>query len=103
MSILRLACAAAIFLLPGSQPAAAHSGGLEENGCHYKRASDGRPVKYHCHAQPKPNPDQDAPVKKSRENVCHDASSPNYHTIRYFSAYPDMPACVNSGGRKAQQ
>jgi hypothetical protein len=88
-------------LLPGlvlfrSLPAAwAHSGALDGNGCHYG-TSDGR---YHCHRQVKPNPDANAPVKKSPQNICHEVRSPNYRTVRYFISYPSMPACVTSGGR----
>jgi hypothetical protein len=47
----------------------------------------------------KPNPDVNAAVKQPRENVCHDESSPNYRTVRYFIAYQTMPGCLASGGR----
>ena len=76
-------------------PAGAHQGGLDANGCHYETTTG----RYHCHREGKPNPDVTAPVKKSRENVCHDKSSPNYKTIKYFIAYDTMPACLTSGGR----
>ncbi len=45
------------------------------------------------------NPDATAPAKKSRENVCHDKSSPNYSTLKYFVSYPSLQACLTSGGR----
>lgn len=39
------------------------------------------------------------PVRKSRKGICHDASSSNYATMKYFDAFKDMDACVTSGGR----
>jgi hypothetical protein len=78
---------------PGA--ALAHPGKLDRNGCHYDTATG----QYHCHRQPRPNPDRAAPAKKSRENVCHDASSPNYSTLKYFVGYPTLQACLASGGR----
>lgn len=71
--------------LLANTPAAAHLGGLDASG---KDAT--------------PNPDIDAPVKKSREDICHDFSSPNYRSIRYFISYRDMCACLESGGRAVQ-
>jgi hypothetical protein len=73
----------------------AHPGGLDGNGCHYDTSSG----RYHCHRAVKPNPAVNAPVKKSRENVCHDRNSPNYSTLKFFISYPTMPACPTSGGR----
>ena len=75
----------------------AHAGKLDANGCHYESASG----EYHCHKEVKPNRNVNAAVKKSRENVCHDKSSPNYSTIRYSIAYKTMGECVTSGGRAA--
>jgi hypothetical protein len=72
----------------GIDAASAHPGKLDGNGCHYDTASG----RYHRHRTVKPNPDVKAPVKKSRENVCHDGNSPNYNTLT-------MPACQTSGGR----
>jgi hypothetical protein len=86
-----------ILLLPALR-ADAHPGALDGNGCHYD-TSTGR---YHCHRKVKPNQDVNAPVKKSRENVCHDKSSPNYSTLKFFIAYPAMDACLTSGGRAPQ-
>ena len=77
--------------------ASAHPGGLDTNGCHYDTATG----RYHCHRDPKPNRDKNAPAKKSRENVCHDKSSPNYSTLKYFVSYPSLQACLTSGGRAA--
>ena len=76
--------------------AISHEGGLDANGCHYDRANGS----YHCHRDVAPNPDRNAPVKKSRENICHDKSSPNYRTVRYFISYRTMAACVASGGNE---
>ena len=77
--------------------ALAHPGKLDGNGCHYESASG----EYHCHKEVKPNRNVNAAVKKSRENVCHDKSSPNYTTIKYFIPYKSMGECVTSGGRAA--
>jgi len=79
-------------------PAGAHSGALDGNGCHYETASG----RYHCHKDTKdlkPNPDVNAPVKKSRENLCHDKTSSNYKTIKFFVVYKSMAECLTSGGR----
>ena len=73
----------------------AHNGKLDRNGCHYEAATG----EYHCHKDVKPNRDVNAPVKKSRENVCHDKSSSNYKSIKYFISYKTMAECVSSGGR----
>ena len=85
----------ALLLAISAGPAAAHPGKLDANGCHYETATG----EYHCHKEVKPNPKVSAPVKKSRENVCHDKSSSNYSTIKYFIAYKSMPECIASGGR----
>jgi len=85
-------------LLPlalAAQTADAHSGKLDGNGCHYDTSRGD----YHCHKEVKPNRNVNAPVKKSRENICHDESSPNYSTIRYFIAYKTMAECQSSGGK----
>ncbi|MEO8016327.1 MAG: hypothetical protein ABI769_00810, partial [Pseudomonadota bacterium] len=65
---------------------------------HYESATH----RYHCHKPAKLNRNINAPVKKSRENLCHDQSSPNYTTLKYFVAYKTMPQCLTSGGRAAQ-
>jgi hypothetical protein len=80
-------------LAPGA--VSASGGALDGNGCHYDRSNGNR---YHCHKEVPPNPDRNAPVKKSRENVCHDKTSANYRTIKYFVAFRTMAACVTSGG-----
>jgi hypothetical protein len=83
-----------------SEPATAHPGGVDANGCHYER-STGKNWQdtYHCHEQKPANRDTAAPAKKSRENICHDAGSPNYSKLQYFVAYQTMKQCTTSGGR----
>jgi hypothetical protein len=95
---LRLAPTLAACGLLGIGAVHAHPGGLDANGCHYDRSKGND---YHCHKQTSeisPNPDINAGAKKSRENICHDKSSPNYRQLRYFVAYRDMDACLVSGG-----
>jgi hypothetical protein len=86
-------------LLPAlfADAAGAHSGKLAANGCHYESITG----EYHCHQEVKPNRNVNAPVKKSRENVCHDRSSSNYKTIKYFIPYETVGESVTSGGRPA--
>jgi hypothetical protein len=84
----------ALLLAPGAN---AHEGGLDGNGCHYDRSHGN---KYHCHRDVPPNPDRNAAVKKSRENICHDRTSPNYRTLKYFISYRSMAACLTSGGNE---
>ena len=91
----------AIFILPltlAAGTAHAHNGKLDANGCHYESATG----EYHCHKEVKPNRNVNAPVKKSRENICHDKSSSNYNTVKYFIAYKTMGECVTSGGKPAK-
>ena len=90
-------------LLACPLPAIAHPGGVDSNGCHYEK-STGKNWQdtYHCHEQKAPNPDTSAPVKKSRENICHDSGSPNYSKVQYFVAYKSMKQCTTSGGRAYQ-
>src|SRR5690349_645230 len=94
----RLPIPAMALLLTGlyaSPSALSHPGGLDTNGCHYDTATG----RYHCHREPRRNRDVNAPAKKSRENVCHDKSSPNYTSLKYFVSYPSLQACLTSGGR----
>jgi hypothetical protein len=93
----RIQILAAVALMQGlvATIAHAHSGALDANGCHYETASGA----YHCHKEVKPNANVHAAVKKSRENVCHDKSSPNYSTLKYFIAYKTLADCLASGGR----
>ena len=78
----------------------AHPGGTDANGCHYERSKGGGwQDTYHCHEQRPPNRDRSAPVRKSRENICHDAGSSNYNQVRYFVPCKSMKQCTDSGGR----
>ena len=87
-------------LLASPLPVAAHPGGLDANGCHYERSSGKNwQDTYHCHEQKAPNRKTSAPAKKSRENICHDAESPNYSKMQYFVSYKSMKQCTSSGGR----
>jgi hypothetical protein len=81
-------------------PVTAHPGGVDANGCHYERATGKNwQDTYHCHEQKPASRDSGAPVKKSRENICHDAGSPNYSKLQYFVSYQSMKQCTTSGGR----
>jgi hypothetical protein len=87
-------------LLASPPPAGAHPGGLDANGCHYERSSGKNwQDTYHCHEQRPASRDGAAPVRKSRENICHDAESPNYSKMQYFVSYKSMKQCTTSGGR----
>lgn len=39
------------------------------------------------------------PVKKSRRAICHAPDSPNYRSVRKFTSYATLEACLASGGR----
>jgi endonuclease YncB( thermonuclease family) len=41
----------------------------------------------------------DAPVKKSRNNICHDPSSSSYQSTKNFTSYETVEQCIASGGR----
>jgi hypothetical protein len=82
--------------LAATNPGVAHPGGLDGNGCHYKKGLKN----YHCHQTVAPNPDRQAPVKKSRDNICHDETSPNWKTIKFFVRYETLAGCLTSGGRR---
>jgi hypothetical protein len=98
MPPLRISGILSVFAALASGTAHAHSGKLDGNGCHCEAATG----LYHCHRAVKPNKDVKAPAKKSRENVCHVATSSNYSTLKYFIGYPSTQACVTSGGRQAR-
>ena len=95
MRLIRGFALSAFLLASSTAPALAHPGKLDGNGCHYETATG----EYHCHKEVKPNRNSGAAVKKSRENVCHDKSSPNYSTIKYFVTYKTMAECLSSGGK----
>jgi hypothetical protein len=99
MPLYKSLLAASLLALCAAPAASAHEGALDDNGCHYDRQHGNQ---YHCHKDVPPNPDRNAPAKKSRENICHDRSSSNYRTIKYFISYRSMSACVMSGGVEAK-
>jgi len=73
----------------------AHPGDKDEAGCH----RDANAGTMHCHDKegsilPWP------PVKKSREDICHDRKSPWYDRTIHFESFKSMQACLESGGRK---
>jgi hypothetical protein len=81
-------------------PAFAHPGGVDTNGCHHERSrGSGWQDTCHCHESKPANADAVAPARKSRENICRDAGSPNYSKLRYFVSYKSMKQCTTSGGR----
>ena len=41
----------------------------------------------------------DLPVKKSNSGICHAPGSTYYDRTRNYVPYPNMSACLNSGGR----
>jgi len=102
LAIPGLALGAALLLCaPAVRP---HPGGFDAAGCHYDRSrvKDWQDT-YHCDQEVPPNADVNSPVKKSRENICHDSKSPNYKQLQYFVAYKTMKQCTASGGRKYQR
>jgi hypothetical protein len=80
-------------VLAGSGPAAAHPGGVDAHGCHCQHSTgkDWQDTD-RSHVQKPPNRATDAPARKSRENLCLDAGSPNYSRLQYFVA--------SGGGRR---
>lgn len=40
------------------------------------------------------------PVKKSRNNICHEPASSSYQATTRFESYPTIEACLASGGRR---
>jgi len=39
----------------------------------------------------------DGPVKKSRNDICHAPSSSTYQSVKYFTPYESLEACLASG------
>jgi len=96
MRLCKSLLGSSLLALLASSAVSAHEGRLDANGCHYDRGNGNR---YHCHKEVPPNPERNATVKKSRENICHDAGSPNYSKLQYFVSYKSMKQCTSSGGR----
>ena len=86
---------AAILPLIWSPPALPHAGKLDPDGCHGNRRTND----YHCHRTVTEAGEPDL-VRKARNGVCHDPTSPNYHDLGSYRPYDSMRACLASGGRK---
>jgi endonuclease YncB( thermonuclease family) len=43
------------------------------------------------------------PVKKSKSGICHTAGSSSYASVKNFTPYPTLDACIASGGRLPKQ
>jgi endonuclease YncB( thermonuclease family) len=41
----------------------------------------------------------DGPVKKSRNDICHEPGSRSYRSVKQFTSYASLDACLASGGR----
>jgi endonuclease YncB( thermonuclease family) len=39
------------------------------------------------------------PVRKSRNDICHDPSMSSYDTVKKYTSYPTLQACMDSGAR----
>jgi endonuclease YncB( thermonuclease family) len=46
---------------------------------------------------------KDGPVKKSKSGICHAPESPSYQSVKNFTAFPTLEACLASGGRLPKQ
>ena len=44
----------------------------------------------------------DGAIKKSRAGICHVPDSPSYRSVKYFTSFPTLDACLASGGRVPQ-
>ena len=42
---------------------------------------------------------ENAAVKKSRSDICHTPDLPSYRSVRYFTSFTTLEACLQSGGR----
>ena len=40
-----------------------------------------------------------APIKKSRNGICHPKGGTYYSRTKYYEPYDSMQACLDSGGR----
>jgi endonuclease YncB( thermonuclease family) len=53
----------------------------------------------HGPAEPSTVASGEGPVRKSRNNICHDPSMPNYLSVKEFTSYRTLEECVASGAR----
>ena len=42
---------------------------------------------------------KDGPVKKSRNDICHDPSMSTYSSVKNFESFETLEDCIASGGR----
>jgi hypothetical protein len=42
-------------------------------------------------------------VKKSKNNICHAPGASTYASVKNFTPYPTLDACIASGGRLPRQ
>jgi len=53
----------------------------------------------HGSSQDLPDTGPGGPVRKSRNNICHEPSMSTYDSVKTFTAYPTLEACIASGAR----
>jgi endonuclease YncB( thermonuclease family) len=46
---------------------------------------------------------KDGPIKKSRNDICHEPGSPSYRSVRKFTSFKTIEDCIASGGRLPKQ
>ena len=92
MKIRQLIAAVGLSLMAfGASP---HPGDKDAYGCHAVQGTD----KKHCHdAQGNELPWP--PVKKSRNDICHDRDSQWYPQTIHFEPFNTIEDCLKSGGR----
>jgi len=90
LKLLAAALGLALFALGAS----AHPGKTDPYGCHQEEAAG----EMHCHdaaGRKLPWP----PVKKSRNDICHDRDSQWYAQTIHFEPFNTLKDCLDSGGR----
>jgi hypothetical protein len=89
-------------LLVMGSSVAAHSGGLNAQGCHNNRKTGD----YHCHRASSGGSgvaDDSPPVKLSRSGICHVRGTNYYANTKRFRAFPSIDACLAAGGRRPKR
>ena len=44
-------------------------------------------------------PSNDKPIKKSKNGICHAATSKSYVKVKHYTPYASVDECIKSGGR----
>jgi hypothetical protein len=86
--------AVALSLALAASSASTHPGDKDPYGCHEEAGTR----EMHCHdaaGRKLPWP----PVKKSRNDICHDRESQWYHQTIHFEPFNTLEECLKSGGR----